>query len=135
MATGRLGRVIQITRSAADTESVGERLAADLGPGDVVLVSGELGAGKTTLIRGACRALGVTEPVTSPPLSEYGLSLKRVISELHPAAPMTITASAMARGSGTDASKRIPTMAEKSRCIRLRRHGNRYAIQSESGNE
>jgi tRNA threonylcarbamoyladenosine biosynthesis protein TsaE len=54
------------TRSAAETEAVGERLAADLGPGDVVLVSGELGTGKTTLIRGACRALGVTEPVTSP---------------------------------------------------------------------
>lgn len=45
---------------------MGERLAAELGPGDVVLVSGDLGAGKTTLIRGACRALGVTEPVTSP---------------------------------------------------------------------
>lgn len=54
------------TRGAAETEAVGERLAADLGPGDVVLVSGELGAGKTTLIRGACRALGVSEPVTSP---------------------------------------------------------------------
>lgn len=54
------------TRSAAETEAVGERLAADLGPGDVVLVSGELGAGKTTLIRGACRGLGVSEPVTSP---------------------------------------------------------------------
>ena len=54
------------TRSAAETEAIGERLAADLGPGDVVLVSGELGAGKTTLIRGACRALGVSELVTSP---------------------------------------------------------------------
>ena len=54
------------TRSAAETEAVGERVAADLRPGDVVLVSGELGAGKTTLIRGAARALGVTEPVTSP---------------------------------------------------------------------
>lgn len=54
------------TGSAAETESVGAKIAAGLGPGDVVLVSGELGAGKTTLIRGACRALGVEGPVTSP---------------------------------------------------------------------
>ena len=52
--------------SAAETEAVGARIAARLGPGDVVVVSGELGAGKTTLIRGACRALGVEGPVTSP---------------------------------------------------------------------
>jgi tRNA threonylcarbamoyladenosine biosynthesis protein TsaE len=45
---------------------VGARLAERLSPGDVVLLSGELGAGKTTLIRGACRALGVEGPVTSP---------------------------------------------------------------------
>jgi tRNA threonylcarbamoyladenosine biosynthesis protein TsaE len=32
----------------------------------VVLVSGELGTGKTTFVRGACRALGVTDPVASP---------------------------------------------------------------------
>jgi tRNA threonylcarbamoyladenosine biosynthesis protein TsaE len=54
------------TGSAAETEALGARLAAGLGPGDVVVVSGELGAGKTTLIRGACRALGVEGPVTSP---------------------------------------------------------------------
>jgi tRNA threonylcarbamoyladenosine biosynthesis protein TsaE len=54
------------TSSAAETEALGARIAARLGPGDVVVVSGELGAGKTTLIRGACRALGVEEPVTSP---------------------------------------------------------------------
>ena len=54
------------TDSAAATEAVGARIAERLGPGDVVVISGEVGAGKTTLIRGACRALGVTEPVTSP---------------------------------------------------------------------
>jgi tRNA threonylcarbamoyladenosine biosynthesis protein TsaE len=41
-------------------------MAAELGPGDVVLIEGELGSGKTTLVRGAARALGVTVPVTSP---------------------------------------------------------------------
>jgi tRNA threonylcarbamoyladenosine biosynthesis protein TsaE len=54
------------TASPQETEAVGARLAAELSPGDVVLVSGELGAGKTTLIRGACRELGVLGPITSP---------------------------------------------------------------------
>lgn len=54
------------SRSAAETEALGARVAARLKAGDVVVVSGDLGAGKTTLIRGACRALGITEPVTSP---------------------------------------------------------------------
>ena len=52
--------------SAAETEALGARIAERLRPGDVVLLSGDLGAGKTTLIRGACRALGITGPVTSP---------------------------------------------------------------------
>jgi tRNA threonylcarbamoyladenosine biosynthesis protein TsaE len=55
-----------VSQSAAETEAFGVELAELLGPGDVVVVSGEVGAGKTTLIRGACRALGVKQPVTSP---------------------------------------------------------------------
>lgn len=54
------------TSGPAETEAVGARLAGALGPGDIVVVRGELGAGKTTLIRGACRELGVSEAVTSP---------------------------------------------------------------------
>jgi tRNA threonylcarbamoyladenosine biosynthesis protein TsaE len=54
------------TVSGEETEALGAQLAATLSAGDVVLVEGELGAGKTTFIRGACRALGVTDPVTSP---------------------------------------------------------------------
>jgi tRNA threonylcarbamoyladenosine biosynthesis protein TsaE len=52
--------------SPEETERIAARLAAALEPGDVVTVAGELGAGKTTFVRGAARALGVSEPVTSP---------------------------------------------------------------------
>ena len=55
-----------VTASPAETEAIAARLALELRPGDVVLLRGELGAGKTTFVRGACRALGVTKPVTSP---------------------------------------------------------------------
>lgn len=49
-----------------DTEALASDLVAGLRPGDVVLIAGDLGAGKTTFVRGAARALGVEEPVTSP---------------------------------------------------------------------
>jgi len=55
-----------VTSSAVETEALAGRLALRLRPEDVVLVSGELGAGKTTFVRGACRALGVGDRVTSP---------------------------------------------------------------------
>jgi tRNA threonylcarbamoyladenosine biosynthesis protein TsaE len=52
--------------SAAETEAIAAAIASRLGVGDVVVVSGELGSGKTTFVRGAARALGVEQPVTSP---------------------------------------------------------------------
>ena len=59
-------RIELASASASETERVAAALAERLRSGDVVTVSGELGAGKTTFVRGACRALGVTSPVTSP---------------------------------------------------------------------
>jgi tRNA threonylcarbamoyladenosine biosynthesis protein TsaE len=50
----------------ADTEALGQRLAASLGAGDLVVLDGPLGAGKTVLVRGLARGLGVHGPVTSP---------------------------------------------------------------------
>jgi tRNA threonylcarbamoyladenosine biosynthesis protein TsaE len=54
------------SHSAAETEALGARVAERLKPGAVIVLSGEVGAGKTTLIRGACRALGIEGPITSP---------------------------------------------------------------------
>jgi tRNA threonylcarbamoyladenosine biosynthesis protein TsaE len=52
--------------SPQETEEIAARLAHRLSAGDVVTVSGELGTGKTTFVRGACRALGIVDAVTSP---------------------------------------------------------------------
>jgi tRNA threonylcarbamoyladenosine biosynthesis protein TsaE len=54
------------TTGPGETEALGAELAGSLSAGDVALVEGELGAGKTTFVRGAARALGVTVPITSP---------------------------------------------------------------------
>jgi len=55
-----------ITTGADATEALGAGIADLLSPGDIVVLRGDLGAGKTTLVRGAARALGVEGPVTSP---------------------------------------------------------------------
>ena len=57
---------VKHSNTPQETEAAGADLAGRLTRGDVVLVSGELGSGKTTFVRGACRALGVEGPVTSP---------------------------------------------------------------------
>jgi tRNA threonylcarbamoyladenosine biosynthesis protein TsaE len=73
------------TADPAETEAFGAELAEGLKEGDVVLVRGELGAGKTTLVRGAARALGVSDPVTSPSFSighRYRAGERLVVSHL-----------------------------------------------------
>ena len=55
-----------VTTSASETEAAGEGLARSLAAGDVLLLEGDLGSGKTTFVRGLARGLGVTAPVASP---------------------------------------------------------------------
>ena len=57
---------VQVSHSPEQTEALAAELTGRLRAGEVVLVEGELGAGKTTFVRGACRALGVTAQVRSP---------------------------------------------------------------------
>ncbi|MEA2314430.1 MAG: tRNA threonylcarbamoyladenosine biosynthesis protein TsaE [Solirubrobacteraceae bacterium] len=70
------------TTGPVETEALGAQLAGVLCDGDVVLIRGELGSGKTTLVRGAARALGVSDPVTSPTFS---------IGHRYPGANVTVT--------------------------------------------
>ena len=55
-----------MTNSPAETEAAGERIGKRLCAGDMVLLTGELGAGKTTFVRGVARGVGSTAPVASP---------------------------------------------------------------------
>jgi len=55
-----------ISRSAAETIAFGRRLAESFVRGDVIALTGDLGAGKTCLVKGIAAGLGVTQEVTSP---------------------------------------------------------------------
>ena len=61
-----MDRVDFETASPEATEHAGEAVGRELHPGDVVLIAGDVGTGKTTFVRAACQALGVSERVTSP---------------------------------------------------------------------
>ena len=56
----------RVTESPAETEAFGEAFGTRLRPGDLVLLTGELGAGKTTFVRGVARGIGSSSPVASP---------------------------------------------------------------------
>jgi tRNA threonylcarbamoyladenosine biosynthesis protein TsaE len=60
------GRIDLWTRAPEETRKLGEALAGLLVPGDVVSLTGDLGAGKTCLVQGVARGLGIEEPVASP---------------------------------------------------------------------
>lgn len=55
-----------ITQSAKETQKLGEEMAADLKPGDILALYGDLGGGKTTFIQGLARGLGIKKRVISP---------------------------------------------------------------------
>ncbi|WP_241248993.1 tRNA (adenosine(37)-N6)-threonylcarbamoyltransferase complex ATPase subunit type 1 TsaE [Rhodococcus sp. X156] len=56
----------ELLPTVADTEALGVRLGRELSAGDLVVLDGPLGAGKTALVRGIAAGLGVRGPVTSP---------------------------------------------------------------------
>lgn len=58
--------IVAVTKDASDTQRLAEVLAGLVGPGDVLVLAGDLGAGKTALTQGLARGLGVAEQVTSP---------------------------------------------------------------------
>ncbi len=67
MGEAGVGVVLRLrSRSADDTRGIGGALASVAGPGDLILLTGDLGAGKTVLAKGFGEALGITEPITSP---------------------------------------------------------------------
>lgn len=87
MTDGMIEERALISRSSEETQALGEELAGRLKPGDLLAFFGDLGSGKTCMIQGICRGLGVTDYVTSPTfilINEYaGLLRERPIPVYH----------------------------------------------------
>jgi MoxR-like ATPase len=96
---------------AEDTIELGSRLAQQLSAGDVVVLSGPLGAGKTTLAKGIAAAMDVDGPVTSP---------SYVLARVHPARRLGAPAMMAARSAGSDVD-RSSSSSVTSRCARVSR--------------
>lgn len=82
--------------SSEDTQALGRRLGAELSAGDLILLTGDLGAGKTTFTQGLAEGLGVRGPITSPTF---------VISRVHPSlvgGPSLVHVDAYRLGSGAE---------------------------------
>ena len=74
------------TSSLSETHAAGRELATLLEPGDIILLSGQLGAGKTALTQGIAAGLGVSERVTSPTFTlvrQHACSVESGITTLH----------------------------------------------------
>ena len=120
----RMSHNVKHTDGPGETEAAGAELARRLGPGDVVLVSGELGSGKTTFVRGACRALGVEGPVTSPTFT-----IGRVLRRLAGGSPPRPLPARLARGRGSRAARGLPD----ARARRVRRMAGGGGARARAG--
>jgi tRNA threonylcarbamoyladenosine biosynthesis protein TsaE len=87
-------RQIIITHSEAETSAAGEHLGRRLGTGDVVLLYGDLGAGKTAFVRGLARGLGASPDAVSSPtftlVQEYGGRVKLHHVDLYRVQPIEV---------------------------------------------
>jgi tRNA threonylcarbamoyladenosine biosynthesis protein TsaE len=144
--------------TAADMRALGQRLAALLRPGDLVVLTGPLGAGKTTLVQGIGQGLRVRGPVTSPTFviarvhpaldgtgpalvhaDAYRLGSRAEVDDLDLDADLatsvtvvelTITMERSAAGSGDEESG--PEVPGESRVVRLAARGRRWEETAES---
>jgi tRNA threonylcarbamoyladenosine biosynthesis protein TsaE len=133
----------ELTESEEATSGAGERLAADLRPGDLVLLHGDLGAGKTAFVRGLARGLGADPDEVSSPtftlVQEYRgrMTLHHVdLYRLEPREVDDLGLDELTSGGGVVAiewAQRWPDAPERAWVVRLSHEGDdqrRIAVRS-----